>query len=60
MSTELRDRINEGAETTRESIRRIIEIHGLDSRNEEVMSWFLLYVAITNQLHNLHVLSNTV
>ena len=38
MSTELRDRINEGAETTRESIRRIIEIHGLDSRSEEVIS----------------------
>jgi hypothetical protein len=38
MSSELRDRINEGAETTRAAITRIIEIHGLDSRNEEVIS----------------------
>lgn len=38
MSSELRDRINEGAEMAREAIRRVIEIHGLGSLNEEVKS----------------------
>ena len=36
MSTELRDRINDGAETAREAIRKVIEIHGLGSVSEEV------------------------
>ena len=39
MSSELRDRINEGAEMAREAIRRVIEIHGLGSLNEEVKSF---------------------
>jgi hypothetical protein len=42
MSSELRDRINEDAEMAREAIRRVIEIHGLGSYNEEVKSFRLL------------------
>lgn len=36
MSSELRKRIYEGADMAREVIRKVIEIHGLASCNEEV------------------------